>query len=964
MDLASEVTGLRRRLASAEDALRGLGALEARHLFLLRLGDAMRERSTVQAKIEVAARLLGEHLRASRVLWGEYDWDRGVAHIFNGWFADGAQPFPTIMRLADYDGEVLSTLQAGETVRVDDVGRLAHEPGYAAIANVGVQALLSLPLLVGGILKVNLSIHQHEPRHWTDDEVMLVQDVAERLWAEVVRARAEAALAISEEKHRSLFETMEQGYSELELIRDDSGRVVDYRHITLNPAFERLTGLSVAAAVGRTGLETLVHIEPWWLETYERIVGSGQPERLEYSVASLNRWYEVFAYPRGDDRISVLYADISVRKDAERALQTLEERRSFLLALSDATRPLADAGEIQATTARLLGRHLGVDRAMYGEVTGEPGAEMGTIRGQFVRPAEPDQPAPTPFPDHFAFESFGADVMAKRYSGEGLIVADVDADPAFDARERAAWAAAGVRAAIVAPLVKEGRLIAEVGVHSGTPRAWTDDEVSLVREVGERTWAAAERAKAAAALHESEERFRQFADAAAEGVWIRDAATLEIEYLSPAAIRIYGAEPRALLGGVHHWAGLILPEDRDAALAHMEDARQGTVVTHEYRIRRPSDGAFRWIRSIDFPLFGADGDVQRVGGLAEDITEVRLAVEHQGVLLAELQHRVRNIMGIIHSTVGRSADGAADVDDYRTLLEGRLRALARVQALLTRQANAGGFLREVIESEVSAQAHGDGQFELVGPDVQLSPKAVEVLTLAFHELATNALKYGALSVVEGQLRVEWTPFDKGGRTWLAINWTEEGAPSRGSVTRRGFGIDLIEGKIPYELGGTSRLQIVPGGAHCRLEFPLKDGESILETDAPPPTAVFGGTLDMIGAPDLTGRRVLVVEDDYYLASDTAAALRGAGASVLGPCPNENATFDLLATETPTHAVLDLNLGGGGPRFAVAHALKQRGVPFIFLTDYDPDAVPADLVHIPLMQKPASPRSIVDAIEQL
>lgn len=214
------------------------------------------------------------------------------------------------------------------------------------------------------------------------------------------------------------------------------------------------------------------------------------------------------------------------------------------------------------------------------------------------------------------------------------------------------------------------------------------------------------------------------------------------------------------------------------------------------------------------------------------------------------------------------------------------------------------------------------------------------------------------------MRVEWSSFEKRGRTWLAIDWVETGAPPHGRVMRRGFGSDLIEGKIPYELGGTGSISIEPVGARCHLEFPLKEGESILETDAPSPTIVCGGTLDMTGAPDLTGRNVLVVEDDYYIAGDTAAALRGAGAKVLGPCPSEDATLDLLETATPTHAVLDLNLGGGEPQFGIAHALKERGVPFNFLTGYDPDAVPEDLACVVRLQKPVTFRNIVEAVAQL
>jgi DNA-binding response OmpR family regulator len=145
---------------------------------------------------------------------------------------------------------------------------------------------------------------------------------------------------------------------------------------------------------------------------------------------------------------------------------------------------------------------------------------------------------------------------------------------------------------------------------------------------------------------------------------------------------------------------------------------------------------------------------------------------------------------------------------------------------------------------------------------------------------------------------------------------------------------------------------------------LKDGESIFETDAPAPTTIFGGTLDMTGAPDLTGRTVLVVEDDYYIAGDTAAALRGAGATVLGPCPNEDATLDLLEAHTPTHAVLDLNLGGGGPRFEIAHMLSARGVPFIFMTGYDPEVIPEEMTDVVRLQKPIPFRAIVDAVAQL
>ena len=108
---------------------------------------------------------------------------------------------------------------------------------------------------------------------------------------------------------------------------------------------------------------------------------------------------------------------------------------------------------------------------------------------------------------------------------------------------------------------------------------------------------------------------------------------------------------------------------------------------------------------------------------------------------------------------------------------------------------------------------------LDGPDIRLTPKAVEVLTLAFHELATNALKYGALSMPQGRLRFWWAIFEKGDRAWLALDWAEEGAPERAPPTRRGFGNDLIEGRIPYELGVPASSSSDPTAPIAGWSFP-------------------------------------------------------------------------------------------------------------------------------------------------
>lgn len=777
---------------------------------------------------------------------------------------------------------------------------------------------------------------------------MMGSEVAER-------ARLEAALRESEERYRTLFEVMDTGFAINELVRDEEGKAVDLRYLEFNPALEKLVGWSAKDTVGRLMSEKFTAAETAkWVSDFDGIIKSGMSAQSEHYHQSLDMWFRANASPMGGDRVALIYQNTTAEKRAEIAQREERERQDFLLRFSDTLRTEETVDAVAMRAIQLLFDQLRLDRCYIAYYRPEADEAIFPYQiGNDTVPPLPEMVRLSDFPEAYEQVLDQTFVINDDYERRGL-----------SEDERANSRGLGMRA-MLASTVRRGEKnpLSSMMAVSSSPRQWSAGEIALVEEIAERTWSAIERVRAEVALRESEERFQQFAHASAAGLWIRKAETLAMEYVSPAAGAIYGVEPDALLGDVKHWAAIVVPEDREVALNHLDKPRHGDVAVHEFRIQRPSDGAFRWIRDTNFPLRN-NGHVPRIGGIAEDITERRQLIEHQGVLLAELQHRVRNIMGMIRSMANRTAPGASAVDDYRSLIEGRLLALARVQALLTREANAGGSLRGVIETEVMAQAHHGGQFHLTGPDIPLAPKAVEVLTLAFHELATNALKYGALSVPDGRLSVTWTLFEKRGRPWLSVDWIEEGAPPRKPSTRRGFGSELIEARIPYELGGRGAITIAPEGAHCHLEFPLKGGESILETDAPQPATIFGGTLDMTGAPDLSGRLVLVVEDDYYMANDTAAALRGAGAEVLGPCPNEDAMRDLLEDAVPTHAVLDLNLGGGGPNFDIARLLKEQGVPFVFLTGYDPNVIPPDMANVVRLQKPLPFREIVEAVGQL
>jgi two-component sensor histidine kinase/putative methionine-R-sulfoxide reductase with GAF domain len=226
---------------------------------------------------------------------------------------------------------------------------------------------------------------------------------------------------------------------------------------------------------------------------------------------------------------------------------------------------------------------------------------------------------------------------------------------------------------------------------------------------------------------------------------------------------------------------------------------------------------------------GADAIAAHVHDAEFRATEER-AHARQGVLLAELQHRVRNILAIIRSVISRTSANKTDVRDFVEHLQARIDAMARTQAVLTRSVGAGVELGEIVRDELLAQSAGDEKFVIAGPPVVLSPKAAEVLTLAIHELATNAVKYGALAQPEGVIRAEWSTEQRDGRLWVSFAWRETGVCVEGPG-RSGFGTELITRRVPYQLGGDSELCFTADGLVATIAFPMTDAPSVLQTDA-------------------------------------------------------------------------------------------------------------------------------------
>jgi two-component system CheB/CheR fusion protein len=340
-----------------------------------------------------------------------------------------------------------------------------------------------------------------------------------------------------------------------------------------------------------------------------------------------------------------------------------------------------------------------------------------------------------------------------------------------------------------------------------------------------------ERQRAEEARRQSEERFRALVESARDyAIFTTDPSGYIQEWL-PGAAAIFGWMPDEAVG---QYADILYtPEDRAQRVFEEEltTAReQGYAPNVRWHERK--DGSRVFIEGSSRALHDASGRTRAILKIGQDVTERRRNEEslreseaHAKLLLAELQHRVRNTLGVVRSIASRTAVTSRTVEEYASNLAGRISAFARVQAAVTQDPTAGLDLEQIVGSELLAHASRDGEptTSIQGPKVLLAAKAAETLALAIHELAVNAAKHGALADPRGRVRVSWR-IEKGldgAEPRLAFEWTESGVALSGEPpTRQGFGTELLERTLVYELGATTSLRFEASGFQFSLDLPL------------------------------------------------------------------------------------------------------------------------------------------------
>jgi PAS domain S-box-containing protein len=288
-----------------------------------------------------------------------------------------------------------------------------------------------------------------------------------------------------------------------------------------------------------------------------------------------------------------------------------------------------------------------------------------------------------------------------------------------------------------------------------------------------------------------------------------------VEYMNARGLALFEIDDFEGRNRSRYWPDLWPFESRAVVEHALRTAMSGEAAA--FRALCPTaKGDPRWWDTTVSPIL-EDGRVIRVLATSRDVTGEMRAESHRQLLVNELNHRVKNTLATIQSIASQSLRNAGVDLSVRGALEGRLMAIAATHNVLTDENWSAASLRQIVDGSVTPYRNNSGQLTIRGDDLMVSPKPAVVLALAFHELAINALKYGALSTPGGHVDIDWSVI---GGERLDICWTEQGGPPVRAPERRGFGSRIIELALPNELGGQVDLDYRREGLSCRIRAPL------------------------------------------------------------------------------------------------------------------------------------------------
>lgn len=316
---------------------------------------------------------------------------------------------------------------------------------------------------------------------------------------------------------------------------------------------------------------------------------------------------------------------------------------------------------------------------------------------------------------------------------------------------------------------------------------------------------------------EVQQRFRQFAEHSSAAIWTMNAAAMRFDYLSPASETIWGMGRQEVMDHPRRWGRRLHPEDRHRVLRAMAQLRAGRFYTIEYRIVDPLTGAIKWIKDIGFPI--ANG---RIGGIAADVTERRLTEDRIRLLSQEVSHRAKNLLAVVQSMVRQTAP-EADPAAFAEAFSQRIEGLAASLDLLVNSGWQGVDLGKLVTSQLAPFVELNGnRVSVSGPPLIIRPAAAQTLGMALHELATNSVKYGALSSTLGRVSIEWSLKKEGDDRYFHMSWRESEGPAPKAPIHQGFGYTVLVSVVEYSLKARVQIQYPKAGLVWELIAPLEE----------------------------------------------------------------------------------------------------------------------------------------------
>lgn len=403
----------------------------------------------------------------------------------------------------------------------------------------------------------------------------------------------------------------------------------------------------------------------------------------------------------------------------------------------------------------------------------------------------------------------------------------------------------------------------------------------------------------------------------------------------------------------------IHPEDREAAREEINRQLAETGrYSLEYRRLPDADGRAVWYHGSGVMLFGPDHEPTYLIGVVQDISERKAEEQQREALVAELDHRIKNLLAVVQSVAAQSARKSASLDVFLKTFAARLKSMSSAHDLLSAARWRGATLARIAAAELGGLAPTQTRWD--GPELFLTPRAAAALSLALHELAVNAVRYGSLSTENGKVEVVWRRTPDGG---FALEWLETGGPPAAAPATKGFGATLIEDVAGRELGGSAKINYRSSGVTAMIV-----GAAEALADAPPVEPVSATPeriVETVVAADETvrpgaiaGLKVLIVEDSLLLALELEAGLEDAGVEVVGCAAELGEALSMVEKDFDV-AVLDADLNGQSVA-PVAEILRSMGRPFVFATGYADKAAPMGF-DAPIVRKPYNVHQIARAV---